>query len=498
HSATISEEAIYVATLVDPLDPNGMVLRLSYPRGTWVELGTPTWAIVAAAAGSALAVMGLLAWLLQRSWVGPVRELAGAAERMTAGQWNVRVIPQGADDIRFFGAKLNMLAASAEEQLATLRHQRADLQALVDSLPDPILATDAQQRVILINAPAAALFDLTPSQALGKRVVGAVNDEAVLQLLDESGRASAPRELLPDQAGEVALPAPRPPLQRELRLLRNGQALTYQAVAMQTTGGGALLVLRDVSTMAGAVQMKTDFVANASHELRTPIAAIKIAFETLRDVRTDDPEQAERCIQIIDGHLRRLEEMLRDLLDLSRVERPDVELHVKPMKAAELFGALRATMGPVARHKGIELVFETRPDDDDAALRTDARLMNLVLKNLVENSIKFTPPGGRVTVRVDAHSLRPSIAVADTGIGIAPEHIDRVFERFYQVDPARSGSAGRGTGLGLAIVKHAVHALGGEVSIESAPGQGTTVTCLFAQTSPGPPAHAEHGPASVP
>jgi two-component system phosphate regulon sensor histidine kinase PhoR len=182
--------------------------------------------------------------------------------------------------------------------------------------------------------------------------------------------------------------------------------------------------------------------------------------------------------------------MLSDLLDLSRVESPDLQPHLSEVKAQDLFALLGATLGAVARQKGVELAFEDGPPGDDGdpvRFMSDERLLNLVLKNLVENSIKFTPTGGRVTVRVareadggDGTALgRIVLTVSDTGIGIPPEHRDRVFERFYQVNASRTGAAGRGTGLGLAIVKHAVAGLDGVVRLESEIGKGTTVTCVL-------------------
>jgi len=276
-----------------------------------------------------------------------------------------------------------------------------------------------------------------------------------------------------------------PHVHREVRLLRGGQRLTYQSVATRTATGGALLVLRDVSTMANTLQMKTDFVANASHELRTPIAAIKIAMETLRDVYGEDQNQSERCINIIEGHVKRLEEMLRDLLDLSRLESPDVEPKLAEVKPWDLFAIVRSTLGPTARQKGVDLRFGDDPVITPDSFRSDERLLHLVLKNLVENSVKFTPPGGSIALMMSSieweNHPAVELVVADTGIGIPPEHLDRVFERFYQVDAARSGTAGRGTGLGLAIVKHAIAALGGTVKLQSTVGKGTTVTCVLPQ-----------------
>ena len=474
-SATLGEHSLYLAELLDEVRPDGMVVRVSYPRQRWATQEAPVWMVSAGGIVAVVLMVAMLALILQRQWIRPTRELAGAAEQMAAGQWNARVRPNGADDVRFLATKMNTLASHAASQLEEIGKQRRDLRGLVDTLPDPILVTDSTGRVLLVNAPAAELLQLSPGQVMGKKTVSVVSDEALLQLLDAAGRASSV-----DGDGSSAMQV----VQREVRLVRGGQRLTYQAVATPTATGGVLLLLRDVSTMANMMQMKTDFVANASHELRTPIAAIKIAMETLRDVYGDDPNQSERCINIIDGHVKRLEEMLRDLLDLSRLESPDAELTIGEVKPWDLYAVVRSTMGPTARQKGVDLRFED-VEETPASFRSDERLLHLVFKNLVENSIKFTPAGGSVTVAIRSVAVDGNevveLSVTDTGIGIPPEHLDRVFERFYQVDPARSGTAGRGTGLGLAIVKHAVAALGGTVRLESTVGKGTTVTCELPQ-----------------
>jgi two-component system phosphate regulon sensor histidine kinase PhoR len=477
-SQTLQRHAVYIAQLVDDGRPDGLVARICYVNTPWASLQTPLWAVTAGGLCTTVAMLLLLAFILKRQWVSPTRDLTLAAELMAAGQWNARVDPRGAEEVRFLGDKMNHLAAQAENQLTEIGKQRRDLRSLVDTLPDPILVTDAAGRVVLINSPAAELLQLSPAQVIGKKTVSVVNDEALLQLLDAATNKVAPAQQATNGSHDI------PHVHREVRLHRGGQRLTYQSVATRTATGGALLVLRDVSTMANTLQMKTDFVANASHELRTPIAAIKIAMETMRDVYGDDATQTERCVNIIDGHVKRLEEMLRDLLDLSRLESPDAEPKLADVKPWDLFAVVRSTMGPTAREKGVELRFGDDPITPDS-FQSDERLLHLVLKNLVENSIKFTPPGGSITVNILAiESLdRPAVkvSVVDTGIGIPPEHRDRVFERFYQVDSARSGTAGRGTGLGLAIVKHAVAALGGTVKLESTLGKGTTVICILPQ-----------------
>jgi two-component system, OmpR family, phosphate regulon sensor histidine kinase PhoR len=424
---------------------------------------------------AAVIVLAVVVWrlVMATQWIGPLRSLTDQAVSVAQADWRGEVHPLGAAEVRRLGTQFNLIAADTQRRLADLEHQRADLHALVDTLPDPILASDRQGRLILMNAPAARLLRLSTPQALGQKVVGVISDEPVVELFEAVAE-------LGDSAATI---------QREVRLARSGQRITCQAVAARTAGGGALVVLRDVSELARAMQMKTDFVANASHELRTPITAIKIAFETLSDTFGDDPEQAKKCMGVIDGNLRRLEEMLRDLLDLSRVEGPENEPAAVTVKSADLFSAIRATMQPVAQQKLVELAFD---EPLPPQFVSDGRLLNLILKNLVENGIKYTPTGGKVTISLtQSDEGAVVLRVIDTGIGIAPEHIDRVFERFYQVDSARSGSAGRGTGLGLAIVKHAVLALGGNVKLESTVGVGTTVTCVFPQPT------AEQTPSTV-
>jgi len=521
---------IYIAELLNPRHPDGPVLRLGYPDAGVTGLGPPFASLVGGATITAAMLVAGFAILRQRRWIAPTRDLARAAAQMAAGRWDVRVLPSGSEELCSFSTRLNHVASQAQQQLADLKHQRADLQALVDTLPDPILVTDAAGKLILINPPAARLVEMPEPRVLGEAFVQVVNDEAILQLFERV--LASGKEVTPSQAGSTGstgstssprASSPRPgsghapangehgtngsdgglPITRDLRLNRGGQRLTYQAVATQTPGKGVLLMLRDVSALTAAVQMKTDFVANASHELRTPIAAIKIAFETLREVYGDDAHQSERCMQIIDGHLRRLEEMLRDLLDLSKVERDNIDPNVRYLKTAEVFTQVRSSLGPMAREKGVEVRLGVDGEQVEQFL-ADEVLLNLVLKNLLENSIKFTPPGGVVKLNFLAAAeasppgtdgavrrLPVVLSVSDTGIGIPPEHLDRVFERFYQVDPARSGSAGRGTGLGLAIVKHAIAALGGSVQIQSTVGSGTTVICVLPQDNPVKPAEGE-------
>ena len=462
-SHTLGESYVYAAQRAGD---GGLIVRVSRPEAAVFAVSTVLLLELGGAVALCILVSTWLAISLQRRWIEPVRRLAAAAEHMAAGEWDTRVEPAGEHELRAFSTKLNDVAIHAEQHLRDLRRQKSEFISLVDSLPDPILLTDRQQRIVIINRPAGLFLQVTPQQASGVKLIALLGEPGLVDLYED----------LPEAPGEAIV--------RDLRIVRVGQKFNYQVVAVRTATGGALLVLRDVSKLVSAVQMKTDFVANASHELRTPIAAIKLAFDTLAEVYVDDPQQTARCIQIIAGHLQRLEDMLADLLDLSRVENENIKPEIAHLLVNDALAIVRSTMTPLAANKGVSLHIET---EESLPMYTDRRLLNLVFKNLIENAIKYTPAGGSVRVALRREPTDDSSAVVlqviDSGIGIPPQHLERVFERFYQVDSARSGSTGRGTGLGLAIVKHAVHALDGQVHLESLVGRGTTVTCTFPNLS---------------
>lgn len=444
--------------------PSALVVAVAMLAGAWVfsafPLGahTSAWGITLLIIIIVGAIALLLMFQFRQEWRQPTRLLTSAAQRMSGGDWKSRVQPDGPDELRELAGALNDIADQARRQFKELRHQRSDLASLVDSLPDPILLTDPQGHVAQISEPCARLLGLSVGEVVGHMASEVITEPMIRELFYE-----------------IASPEFRTgsTVRRELHLLRTGQHFVYQALAGRTLGGGVVIIMRDITELAAAVQMKTDFVANASHELRTPIAAIKIAIDTMREVKDEDPKLVDRCAEIVQAHLKRLEDLMQDLLDLSRVESADLQVDPVAVSIGELFAALRTTMSPLAESKEVTLAFT---GDESASLVTDRRMVDLILKNLLENSVKYTLAGGKVTLAFESTATANQFKVIDTGIGIPPEHLERVFERFYQVDSARSGSSGRGTGLGLAIVKHATSALGGTIQLQSQAGKGTTAT----------------------
>jgi two-component system phosphate regulon sensor histidine kinase PhoR len=241
------------------------------------------------------------------------------------------------------------------------------------------------------------------------------------------------------------------------------------------SGISILLVVRDITDIARTASMKAQFVANASHELRTPLATIRAAVDSLASCDPSDQQAIAKFAGILDRHVRRLEDMTNDLLDLHLVEGAKEGLRIEQIELGYLAGWCESHFASQATERGIELSTEVM--DPSWALQTDLRLVQLILQNLVDNGLKFTPAGGSVRVSLDGRDDHAELRVTDTGCGIEPEIQPRVFERFFQADAARSGSTvARGTGLGLAIVKYAVERLGASVSLESQPGEGTTMT----------------------
>lgn len=397
---------------------------------------------------------------------------------------------RSAPELAGLASALDELAARLDVQFKELLKKTRNLEALIDAMDEPLLATDNQEHVLLCNRSAEAVFDAEPGTLVGRPIREVLTQSELIEMHD-SARAGQTRR------GRVPVTTP---LGRR----------TFQVSALPVPAAwgkgifGAVVVLRDVTELDQSVQVKTDFVANASHELRTPVSAIRGAAETLQDAIDDDPQMSRKLAGMIKTHSVRLEEMLRDLLDLSRLESPDVPVASEPISFEEIGRALASLFEPVCTQRRLTVSFDFERELEGT--RTDRKLVTIILRNLIENATKFAFED--TTIRVNGSLMevevepRPSgsassalssgdrrvrgvvrLEVSDRGVGIPLSHQDRVFERFYQVDPARSGTGSaaavagsfrRGTGLGLAIVKHACKRLGGQVGLSSVWGQGTT------------------------
>jgi two-component system phosphate regulon sensor histidine kinase PhoR len=382
-----------------------------------------------------------------------VGELTQAARRMTEGDLSVRIRLMGHDELAELGHALDRLAGSLATTLGELRAER-DLQAsILEAMHEGVVVIDRDGRIVLVN-PALRSMLLLGADAVGKLLIEAVR-HAQLEDLIAFSRA----EPLEASRLEIELPGLKP-----RRLLVHASPLSGDDERL-------LVVFVDVTELRRLEALRRDFVANASHELRTPIAAVRSATETLRAGALGDETVAARFVDIIERNAQRLQSLLEDMLELSKLESREFKLKRERVELGSVIPIVLGLFRERAEKKRVRLAAE--PTSSLAAAQGDARALEHVLSNLVDNAVKYCPAGTSVLVSVADRGDRVHLVVSDTGPGIPNEHLSRVFERFYRVDAGRSRELG-GTGLGLSIVKHLVEAMRGKVWVESELGRGST------------------------
>jgi two-component system, OmpR family, phosphate regulon sensor histidine kinase PhoR len=405
---------------------------------------------VAGGAIVALAVGSLLALVAGRSITRPLGALVGASRAIAAG-----VLPRfprsGVPDIDELVQALRQMHRQLGERFEDLRRERAETAALVEAMTEGVIAADGRGRITTANAAARRLLGYEPRQNLPD--------------LPELFRAKAAREVVD------AVLAGTPVQNREIEL--DDSVLIVNARPLPA--GGAVLVLHDVTELRRLEAVRRDFVANVSHELKTPLTSISGYAETILADRPA-PELERRFLGTIASNARRMQRLVDDLLDLSRIESGRWQPNTETVDVAASAREAWAGLGDRAAARGVEFVVEVPANA--GAMDADPDAVRQVLTNLFDNSLRYTPVGGRITLRSRADGAGILLSVTDTGPGIASEHLPRIFERFYRADSSRSREEG-GTGLGLAIVKHLVEAHGGRVWAESERGRGTTVFSWF-------------------
>jgi two-component system, OmpR family, phosphate regulon sensor histidine kinase PhoR len=466
-SATIGTEHVYLAELTD----RGDVMRFALPTRELDVAIRRVQTTIFLVGGAALLLAAIFSFGFSMLVTRPLRVIAGVAREMSGGTLERRVRLKRSDELGDLADALNALAGELQRRLAQLEGERAEMQALIDSMAEAVLAFDSDGRVTRANPAAARIFALPPRpQGLAPEAVARRPDFLRLVQRAVRGESIQPTELAYDGLHLLATAHPLP-------------------------GGGAVVVFLDVSELRRLEGVRRDFVANASHELKTPLTAIRGYSETLLD--EDLPLQLrQQFANAVKSNADRLQRIVDDLLDLSRLESGGWRVDPQRVDLEEVASEVWSAVGQSAGPKQVE--FATDIAEDCHYALVDPGGLRQILANLFSNAHRYTPPGGRVVLRTrcvvtgpDATSGRPpgagihrdehpdgfpmvSVEVIDTGGGIASHHLPRIFERFYRVDPARSRAEG-GTGLGLAIVKHLVEAHGGEVEAESELGRGTTI-----------------------
>lgn len=470
HSFTLQKRMIYVALPLREGDRIVGVVRLAAPvdvpsealRATRYRLAVGALVVAALAVG--------VGYLVFRRVARPLESIRREAERYARGDLARRLPvpePHGLGEI---AQAMNEMRAQLEERMQAVLRQRNELEGVLSSMVEAVVAFDTDQRIINLNRAAAELFDVGAAGAAGRSVQEVLRNPDVQRLI---------RQTL----------ASRVPLEGEVTVHRRGErVLQAHGTPLRDGSGrqiGGLLVLNDITRLRRLENARRDFAANVSHEIRTPLTSITGYVETLLDGALDDRDDARRFLDIIRSQADRLNNLVDDLLELARIEgeeEREAPAH-EPVRLRKLLENAVQTCAVGAAAKSIRVDIACR---EDATARINEALIGQAVVNLLDNAIQYSTPGSSVEIEAEVADGEAVIRVRDHGCGIEPDHIPRLFERFYRVDPARSRKRG-GTGLGLAIVKHIVGMHGGRIDVESAPGRGSVFTLHLPANGSKPP-----------
>ena len=464
HSSQTLEQEIMMYVAI-PIRREGKIIgvvRTSIPvteideelRAVQTRIAIAGLLVVLVAAGVSL--------LVSRRISRPLELLKRGAQQFARGDFSHQLHVGASQEIAALADTMNQMAAELDKRVRTAVRERNQREAILSSMVEGVLAVDSQQQLISLNQAGARLLDVDREAVLGRKLEEVVRDSRLQHLVADvlsEGRPVEDEIILEDAAQERVLHA---------------QGTVLQDIGIPGKEGlqsGALVVLHDVTRLKKLESMRTDFVANVSHELKTPITSIKGFMETLLDGAMHDDDDFERFMRIVAAQAERLNEIIEDLLTLSRLEQETEKagISLRRRRILEVLEAAVEVCQLKASQKDVTIELTC---NETLQAQINAALLEQAVVNLIDNAVKYSPEGPTVHLEASREESEIVIRVRDHGCGITPEHLPRLFERFYRVDKARSRKLG-GTGLGLAIVKHIAQAHGGHATVESAPNEGS-------------------------
>ena len=396
-----------------------------------------------------------LGWILFKQVISPLKKMNMVTKAIGQGNLNQELPFYGQKEISQLAQNINDLVRQQKKVLAQITAEKNRIQTILNSMMEGVIALDKQGNILLLNSAVENFLGIAQEAYLGKNI---------LSLIRNYDLERAVKRVLKSEK----------PITQELQLIYPEPSFYYLKATplknQEQEKEGIVILLRNITKEKRLDQMRTEFVANISHELRTPLTSISGFLETLRDGAIDDPAAAHRILEIMSKETGRLAKLINDLLHLSKIEERRVVHRWQLVQLKEIINQVAAMFQPQAQQKSLSLTVEMPVELP--CVSGDPDLLAQVLTNLVDNAIKYTPPDGHVLIRATTDKDNVQVEVKDTGIGIPPEDLPRVFERFYRVEKARARELG-GIGVGLAIVKHIIKAHGGSIKAESIPHQGS-------------------------
>jgi len=454
YSRTLAMNFLYVAI---PLMSERLVVRVSVPL---TQLGTINRAILYYTLIGILAglfITTLLALRFSSSVISPIKQLTYAAKDISQGNYSKRVTVTGKNELGELADTFNSMANELEKTVFELTDKNIKVNSIMNSITNGVIAVDSSDNVILINSIACKIFGIGKNtDMVGSNILEVIRNNHIIRFMHETINTNTSMD------GEIYL---GPPEDIYLKVYAN---------PIELDGGhdrntGAILTIHDITKIKKLELIRTEFVSNVTHELKTPLTSIRGFIETLKDGAIQDKKVAEKFLQIIDIEAERLYMLISDILQLSEIESKNSDDNIKTHVFEDIMVQILPILTEAARKKNIKIEYDIQ---DNLKITANSDRIKQMLINLIDNAIKYNIENGKVVISAYRSEGRLTIIVKDSGIGISKEHLPRIFERFYRVDKGRSKSMG-GTGLGLSIVKHIVNLYNGDINVKSTPYEGT-------------------------
>ena len=458
-SATINKEMLYMAMPFGGSQERG-IIRLSLPLSKIELISKPIKKII----GFSLLMVFILAMTINyftSAYISkPIRQIAQTAKRIAQGDFSKSNVFYLNDEIGDLGNAFNEMSEQLEARMQEMRLSHSRLEAVLLSMIEGVLVVDLRGEILLMNHALKDFFQIKNDVA-GKNAIEVIRNPKIVEIIDHAVKSSCRLD-----SCEIKIVSP------EEKVL----SVHATPVLKDKKPEGAILVFHDKTNVQRLEKIRQDFVANVSHELKTPIASIKGYAETLLEGALNDPENAQPFLKIIYDDSERIAALIDDLLNLSKIESGKLKMNLKSLDLFPIIEKVVKSMRPQSFEKSIHIDIET--PEKCSPILADGTRMTQVFCNLIDNAIKYNRTNGKIRVKVAEDDKRVKIRISDNGIGIPRADLPRLFERFYRIDKGRSRELG-GTGLGLSIVKHIIMAHDGEITVKSTLGQGTTFTMIF-------------------
>ena len=488
-SNTMDTDYVYIAV---PIKNSQIIARLSMPLSQIKNIQNIVLGYISLGLIISICVTLIIALRFSKSILNPIEELVAKSSEISFGNYNARAEIKSHDEIAKLAESFNKMAHQLEETVSDLKDKNFKMDTILNNMTDGIIAVDKYKKIIMINSVACSLFDIVPNEftkenLIGRNFIEVIREVQIENMLNEtlSKKVILSNDFNIDHAGIktyriVTIPV-KPlnkvqlPEQLNINIKDNGY-LNSDDNSFSKFRNGAIISIQDVTNIRKLEKIRTEFVSNVTHELKTPLTSIRGFIETLRNGAIKDETVSDKFLDIIDIEAERLSMLISDILQLSEIESHTKDINITTFDIKKIVSECIEILKPEADKKDVSI--KTEFNDNNLFINANKDRIKQMLINLLDNAIKYNKKGGSVLVSVFKQEGCLIIKIKDTGIGIPEEHLSRIFERFYRVDKGRSRNTG-GTGLGLSIVKHIVNLYNGNINVVSKINEGTTFTIIL-------------------